>query len=186
MHTQGSPSPPRESCYSRGGVGTGPRVKRSDPCVERGEPKGTGGRGGGGGTGGGIGGYGGGGKGEWIGLIGLDWSFALFGRAIPGSHATQPTWLVTPGDPKSVSDDQHPPTSQGPSGGAPHTHHLLVDFRRGPKPVPHSPCSKHCYRQGATHTQGGRIFDRDAFSPCTQHKWKEDFRLGHIVTLFTP
>ena len=29
---------------------------------------------------------------DWI---GLDWSFALFRRAIPGSQATQPTRLVT-------------------------------------------------------------------------------------------
>ena len=48
--------------------------------------------GGGGGLGRGDSGRGEGGGGDWI---GLDWGFALFGRTIPGSQATKPTWLVT-------------------------------------------------------------------------------------------
>ena len=78
---------------------------------------------------------------------------------------------------------------------------------QGPKPMLHSHCSQHCRRQGPeslphTRKEGGlsivtrshlvltvnegRTLDWDVFSPCARHEWSEDFRLGRVLTLFSP
>ena len=114
---------------------------------------------GGGGSGRGKGGSGGcclGGGGGGGGWIGLDWSFALFRRAIPGSQVTQPTRLVTdmrtsptrPGTHQSQCPTTTSITATGALNRCPTHTPCARRLPQGPKPVPHSHYNNHCRQQG--------------------------------------
>ena len=94
-----------------------------------------------------------GGGGDWI---GLKWTFALFGRAIPESQATQPTRLVT----LTCKRPQH---AQGPCISVPQPHPSLPE---GPESVPHT-------RTTCSSTAAG-----------AQSRYPTHTR--HIPTLFSP